>query len=74
MKHRTLMLFVFFVTVLPLSALDISLDSVGPIALENNRMLLAKRIGVSSLERTRRSGWNQFVPNLSVGGGLESTQ
>ena len=53
--------------------LEINLESAAELALGNNRQLLAGYSLQKPLERAKRSGWNEFMPQLYVGTGLVRT-
>ncbi len=55
---------------LPMSALDLTVDQAVSIALEQNLDLQSVYIGQRTLEREKNSTWNNFLPEASVGVGL----
>ncbi len=70
MKKITLVLGIIAFVAFSVGALEITLESAAEIALGNNRALLASYAQQRTLDRNKRSGWNEFFPDLYVGTGL----
>ena len=67
MKKITLILGVLAFAAISTSALEVTLESAAELALGNNRALLAKYSEQRTLDRDKRSGWNEFFPELYAG-------
>jgi len=69
---KSLLLFMVILTVSSglLYSLEITLDSAAALALGNNRSLQAKYLNLKTLDRNRKSGWNEFFPDLYAGTNL----
>ena len=70
MKRNTLLLSVLVTLTFSVNALDITLESAAELALGNNRALLASYSDQRVLDRDKRSGWNEFLPDIYAGTGF----
>ncbi len=70
MKKITLVLGIIVFAAFSVNALEITLESAAEIALGNNRVLLASYAEQRTRDRNKRSGWNEFFPDLYVSTGL----
>ncbi|RKX89624.1 MAG: hypothetical protein DRP70_03245 [Spirochaetes bacterium] len=70
MKKTTLILGIVSMLTISVHALDITLESAAELALGNNRALMAGYSDLRILDRTKRSGWNEFLPEIYAGTGF----
>ncbi len=70
MKKTTLILGILSILTVSVHAMDITLESAAELALGNNRALMAGYSDQRILDRNKRSGWNEFLPDLYAGTGF----
>jgi outer membrane protein TolC len=70
MKKITWLLGFLAALTLSANATDITLESAAELALGNNRALQAGYSEQRILNRNKRSGWNEFIPDIYVSTGL----
>jgi len=70
MKRTTLILGIFGILTVSIYAMDVTLKSAAELALGNNRVLLASYSDQRILDRDKRSGWNEFIPDIYAGTGF----
>jgi len=70
MKKTILTLFILGMLSVSVFAMDITLESAAELALGNNRALLASYSDQRVLDRYKRSGWNEFLPDIYTSTGF----
>lgn len=70
MKKIVLMAGLLGLAVASMNALEITLESTAELALGNNRALMAQYAEQKTLDRAKKSGWNEFFPDLYVSTGF----
>ena len=70
MKKKALLLGILGILTISLNAMDITLESAAELALGNNRKLLANYSNQRTLDRNKRSGWNEFIPDIYASTGF----
>lgn len=72
-KTHPILISLLLTAVLSSAALDLTVDEAVEIALEQNLELQSTYVGQRTLERDKRSNWNEFLPEAGISVGLGRT-